>query len=68
MARLHGKFKIVSATEVYSGPTEKSALITRIEPGIKINVVDSRDGWLQIRSKYGRPPGFVREETAVKID
>jgi len=66
--RLQGKFKIVRATAVYSGPTEKSALITRIEPGIKINVVDSRDGWLEIRSKYGRPPGFVREETAVKID
>jgi hypothetical protein len=65
---LQGKFKIVRATAVYSGPTEKSALITRIEPGIKINVVGSRDGWLEIRSKYGRPPGFVREETAVKID
>jgi chromosome segregation ATPase len=66
--RLQGKFKITRATEVYSGPTEKSALITRIEPGMKINVVDSRDGWLEIRSKYGRPPGFVREEAAVKID
>lgn len=66
--RLQGKFKIVRATGVYSEPTEKSALITRIEPGIKVNVVDSRDGWLEIRSKYGRPPGFVREGTAVKID
>jgi hypothetical protein len=66
--RLQGKFKIVRATEVYSGPTEKSALITRIEPGMKINVVDSRDGWLEIRSKHGRPPGFVRAEAAVKIE
>jgi predicted nucleic acid-binding Zn-ribbon protein len=66
--RVQGKFKITRATEVYSGPTEKSALITRIEPGMKINVVDARDGWLEIRSKYGRPPGFVREEAAVKID
>jgi myosin heavy subunit len=66
--RVQGKFKITRPTEVYSGPTEKSALITRIEPGMKINVIDARDGWLEIRSKYGRPPGFVREEAAVKID
>jgi hypothetical protein len=66
--RLQGRFKITRETEVYSRPTEQSALITRIEPGIKINVVDSRDGWLEIRSKHGRPPGFVREEAAVKMD
>jgi len=65
--RLQGKFKITRATEVYSGPTENSALITRIEPGIKINVVGSRGGWLEIRSNHGRPPGFVRQEAAVKI-
>jgi hypothetical protein len=35
---------------------------------MKINVVDSRDGWLEIRSKHGRPPGFVRQTAAVRID
>jgi hypothetical protein len=63
-----GKFKITRPTAVYSGPSENSALITRIEPGIKINVVGSRGGWLEIRSKLGRPPGFVRQDAAVKID
>jgi hypothetical protein len=65
---LQGKFKITQPTEVYSGPTENSALVTQLEPGIKINVVGSRSGWLKIRSKHGRPPGFVRQEAAVKID
>jgi hypothetical protein len=35
---------------------------------MKINVVDSREGWLEIRSKHGRPPGFVRQAAAVRID
>lgn len=64
---LQGKFKITRPTAVFSGPSEDSALITRIEPGIKINVVGSRGGWLEIRSNHGRPPGFVRQEAAVKI-
>ncbi len=65
---LQGKFKITRPTAVYSGPSENSALITSIEPGIKINVVSSRGGWLEIRSKHGRPPGYVRQEAAIKID
>jgi hypothetical protein len=66
--RLRGTFKISRPTEVYNGPSENSALIASIEPGMKINVVDSRDGWLEIRSKHGRPPGFVRQEAAVRIN
>jgi chromosome segregation ATPase len=64
--RLRGSFKITRPTEVYSGPSEHSSLITSIEPGTKINVVDPRGGWLEIRSKFGRPPGFVRQDAAVR--
>ncbi|HEU4342527.1 MAG TPA: hypothetical protein VFU31_13245 [Candidatus Binatia bacterium] len=66
--RLQGAFKTTRPTEVYSRPSKNSSLIANIGPGMKLNVVDSHDGWLEIRSKHGRPPGFVREEAAVRID
>jgi chromosome segregation ATPase len=65
--RVRGTFETVRATQVYGGPSENSALIASIGPGMKLNVVDSSNGWLEIRSKHGRPPGFIRQEAAVKI-
>jgi chromosome segregation ATPase len=66
--RAQGTYKITRSTQIYSEPSDTSRLITNIKPGIKINVVDSRNGWLEIRSKHGRPPGFVRQTEAVRID
>ena len=65
--RLRGIFETVRPTQVYTGPSENSALIADIGPGIKLNVVNSVYGWLEIRSKRGRPPGFVRQEATVRI-
>jgi len=31
---------------------------------VKVNVVNGKDGWLEIHSKHGRPPGFIRRESA----
>jgi hypothetical protein len=65
--RLRGAFRTIRPTQVFSGPTENSALIANIGEGMKLNVVDSRNGWLEIRSRHGRPPGFIRQEAAVRI-
>jgi chromosome segregation ATPase len=66
--RVQGTYKITRSTQVYSEPSDTSRLIANINTGIKIIVVDSRNGWLEIRSKHGRPPGFVRQTAAVRID
>ena len=66
-SRVRGAFQTIRATAVYSERNENAALVATIERGTKLNVVDFRDGWLEIRSKHGRPPGFIREETAVRI-
>jgi uncharacterized coiled-coil DUF342 family protein len=66
--RVQGTYRITRSTQVYSEPSDTSELIANIKPGIKINVVDSRNGWLEIRSKHGRPPGFVRQTAAVRIN
>jgi hypothetical protein len=62
-----GAFQTIRPTQVFNEPSENSALIANIGAGVKVNVVDSRDGWLEIRSKHGRPPGFIRQETAVRV-
>lgn len=66
-ARLRGTYETVRPTQVYGGPSENSALIANIGAGMKLNVVDSSDGWLEVRSKHGRPPGFIRQEATVRI-
>ena len=65
--RVRGAFQTVRPTQVFSGPSEDSAFIADIGEGTKVNVVDSRDGWLEIRSKHGRPPGFIRQDAAERI-
>jgi hypothetical protein len=67
-ARVRGMFKTTRQTEVFNGPSEDAALVASIRPGTKITVVDARNGWLEIRSKTGRPPGFVRQDAAVRVD
>jgi hypothetical protein len=62
-----GLFEVTRSASVYRAPSEISQAVARVEPGMKVTVVGSRDGWLEIRSKYGRPPGFVRQE-AVRIE
>jgi hypothetical protein len=60
-------YEIVRPTRVFSAPSERSQLIANIEPGTQVNVVDSRNGWLEIRSKHGRPPGFIPKTAAIRI-
>lgn len=64
--RVRGAFQTIRPTQVFSQPTEDSVLIATIVKGTKVNVVDASDGWLEIHSKHGRPPGFIRQDTAVK--
>jgi hypothetical protein len=62
--RLAGTYEITQLSRVYAAPSEQSQLVGDIEPGVKVNVVNGKDGWLEIHSKYGRPPGFIRRESA----
>ena len=65
--RLQGIFETTRSTQVYGAPSKNAPVVGNIGPGTKLNVVDSSDGWLEIRSKHGRPPGFVRQDAAVRI-
>ncbi|HEX2929383.1 MAG TPA: hypothetical protein VHV54_06700, partial [Candidatus Binatia bacterium] len=65
--RMTGAYQITQASRVYAGPTEASQLLGEIEPGVKVTVVNNRNGWLEIHSKHGRPPGFIRKEVATPL-
>jgi predicted nucleic acid-binding Zn-ribbon protein len=65
--RVAGTFQITRPGRVYTAPSEASRPIGDIEPGVKVDVVDAHDGWLEIHSKHGRPPGFIRREFAARV-
>jgi hypothetical protein len=65
--KVSGTYEITQSSRIYAAPTEFSQLIGDIEPGVKVNVVNARDGWLEIHSKHGRPPGYIRKEAAARV-
>jgi hypothetical protein len=64
---LRGAFETIRPTGLFTGPSEESALIRTLAAGTKIDVINSRDGWLEVRSKH-TPSGFLRQEAAVKVN
>jgi predicted nuclease with TOPRIM domain len=64
--RIKGTFETIRPTELFNGPSEESALIGTLGAGMKINVINFRDGWLEVRSKHGTS-GFMRQEAAVRV-
>jgi hypothetical protein len=61
-------YEVIQPTRVFSAPRADSQLVANVEPGTQVNVVDSRNGWLEIRSKHGRPPGFIPKAAAKRIE
>ena len=58
-------YEVIRSTRLFSEPTESSRPLARVEAGMEINVVGARDGWLEVRSRHGRPPGFIRKDAAM---
>jgi len=59
-----GVYETIRATSVHEGPSGSSRVLSQIGPGTRINVVRSVGDWLEVRSKQGNPPGFVRLDDA----
>jgi hypothetical protein len=60
-----GLYDVLSPTSVYSEPRDDAQKVAQIEAGTKINVVNVQGDWLEVRSKSGRPPGFIKKDSAV---
>ncbi len=59
-----GVYETTRATAVYEDPSSTSRVLSQINRGTRINVVSSAGDWLQVRSKRGNPPGYVRADDA----
>ncbi|MGZ8520386.1 MAG: hypothetical protein ACXWX7_09580 [Candidatus Binatia bacterium] len=62
-----GTYEVTRSTRVFAAPTEFAQQLGEIEPGLKVNVVNARDGWLEIHSKHGRPPGYIRRDAVARV-
>lgn len=62
-----GTYEVTRSTRVFAAPTEFAQQLGEIEAGLKVNVVNSRDGWLEIHSKHGRPPGYIRGDAVARV-
>ena len=52
-------------TSVFEEPSASSRKVATIPRGSRVRVVGSTGDWLEVRSKQGRPPGFILKEDAV---
>jgi hypothetical protein len=59
-----GVYVTTRPTAVHEDPSSSSRVISQIEGGTRINVVGSSGGWLEVRSRRGNPPGYVRADDA----
>ncbi|MGH7827042.1 MAG: SH3 domain-containing protein [Candidatus Binatia bacterium] len=59
-----GVYETTRATSVYENPSSASRVLSQISKGTRITVVRSAGDWLEVRSKHGNPPGYVRTDDA----
>jgi uncharacterized membrane-anchored protein YhcB (DUF1043 family) len=62
-----GIYEVIRATTVREEPSTTGRRVTEINKGTKVTVVRSVGNWLEVRSKQGRPPGYVRLDDAVLV-
>lgn len=59
-----GTYETLRNTTVYDAPSASSKVVANIESGIRVSVVGSSGEWLEVHSKRGNPPGFIRRGDA----
>jgi hypothetical protein len=63
-----GIYETVRATTVFEQPSASSRSVASIPQGTRVNVVSSTGSWLEVHSKSGKPPGFIRRGDAVLVE
>ena len=58
-------YQTVRSTSVFEEPSISSRKVGNIPNGTRVRVVGSTGDWLEVRSKQGRPPGFIQRDDAV---
>ena len=63
-----GTYEVIRATPVFQEPSESGRKLSTISKGTRVNVVRSTGDWLEVRSKHGNPPGYIRRDDAMFIE
>lgn len=58
-------YETVRSTSVFEEPSSSSRKVGTIPNGSRVRVVGATGDWLEVRSRQGRPPGFIRRDDAV---
>jgi uncharacterized coiled-coil protein SlyX len=62
-----GVYETIRATSVYEDPSASSRVLSQVSRGTRVNVVGSVGEWLEVRSKLGNPPGYLRLDDAMFV-
>lgn len=65
--RVEGPYQVMADTQVRRGPGSHYEAVANVPKGIKINVVGMEEGWLKVRSKHGKPAGYVDSNYAQPV-
>jgi TolA-binding protein len=57
-----GQYEVVRDTALLEKPSSSAREVALVQRGIIVNVVSSVGDWYEVRSKYGKPPGYIRRE------
>jgi SH3 domain-containing protein len=59
-----GTYETLRQTTVYEEPSGSARAVAQIGKGTEVAVLRSVGEWLEIRSKHGKPPGYIRSDDA----
>ena len=57
-----GTYETLRQTTVYEEPTGSARPLAQIGKGTEVTVVRSVGEWVEVRSKHGKPPGYIRSD------
>jgi hypothetical protein len=63
-----GTYETIRPTTLFEKPSGSSKAVSNIGDGTKVNVVGFSGNWLEVRSRLGNPPGFIRRDDAKPVE
>lgn len=63
-----GIYQTLRSTTLFESPSASSRSVANIPGGVRVNVVNASGDWLEVHSRRGNPPGFIRREDAQFIE
>ena len=59
-----GVYETLRSASVYEEPSGSARVVAQMGRGTEVTVTRSVGDWLEVKSKHGKPPGFIRADDA----